>query len=842
MDWTYKGLDQRVSFVPSQAHYLKSSFSDPKPFNPATDLPETRLNRINEWEDESSEVTTGESTSTQPTPRHPCDVLAKHWDEVFEQYPFASHWGDYEFNSELKSSTCPLCMLFARAPMVAEAIGTRCFGVYTVNLLGERERLAADDYTPEHYVMGITVSVGNNPHPTRHLKGLSRRNHRRGTQGLLVPAIERGDEREYRSPYMARLIDPKQVDFGLLKKWITKCQTEHTDCQPPEKSTDQTRFTLTVVDCRSKSKAPLEQGERYLALSYRWGMPPECDDPWAVSEAPRTVRDAMDLTLKLGFRYLWVDRHCIDQNDEVKKARDVAIMDQIYENATLTIVAMAGSDDSYGLPGLGTEPVVSRNEPLRAGLAGHTLVSLNPDIITSVRESEWASRAWTFQEALLSKRCLLFTPDQVYFICRTTHWSEFLPNFPNIRATRESKTDSEFDPYSGSDPEVTLSNLFFFKGGHHDQAESELAKFVRDMNMYMKRMLGDQNDGLNAFRGILSRSSYWSYYGVPLVTRVGRELSETKKSEVNYEILPTLPGTISNSVRIILDKLARDRRLDKMIAATASAAPKKRLRRNLFGNTYYDYYTNDCLPGAGEPFHPSPTLAFLYGLGWAVQPHTTCHRRAPMPTWSWVSIYGGSIFFRNDPDDIKELRTDVYTMPSSDVKVWLSADRGLPPRWIEFDEKFQSSPTKLIPEHSPLMRIESRVGGIGDVKFRPSGWDSDYDSYATRPKVSVSIIAPVGAKVSEMYEVFLDCVEELPQHDPDEETTTWHDLGWKFVLISRASIYNPEPAYRDAWADWLPANSFLVIRPFGQYWKRVGLLRTNHKLYRYAERDTVVLA
>lgn len=92
-------------------------------------------------------------------------------------------------------------------------------------------------------------------------------------------------------------------------------------------------------------------------------------------------------------------------------------MDHIYENATLTIVAMAGSDDTYGLPGLGTQPVVSRNEPLQATFAGRTLVLLNPDILTSVKESEWSTRAWTFQEALLSKRCLLFTPHQVYFIC-----------------------------------------------------------------------------------------------------------------------------------------------------------------------------------------------------------------------------------------------------------------------------------------------------------------------------------------------------------------------------------------------------------------------------------------
>lgn len=359
-----------------------------------------------------------------------------------------------------------------------EWLRPRHLAVYTVNLLGERERLAAENYTPEHYVMGLTVSVGRHERSEKYLKGLSRRNHRHGTQGLPVPTIRQGDEREYRSPYMVRVINPKQTDFALLRQWISKCQTDHASCQQPEGSFDELGVTLTVVDCHSKSKVTLPQGERYLALScYRWGKPPECGDPEAVSTAPRIVRDAMALTFRLGFRYLWVDHHCIDQENEAKKAGELAIMDHIYENATLTIVAMAGSDDTYGLPGTGTEPIVSWNEPSQAVLAGHRLVSLSPDILTSVRESEWSTRAWTFQEALLSRRCLLFTPDQVYFICRTTYRSEFLPNFPDIKLRGGDGPVTEYNPYSGSDPEVSLVNLFYFETGGLESAQSELAQF-----------------------------------------------------------------------------------------------------------------------------------------------------------------------------------------------------------------------------------------------------------------------------------------------------------------------------------------------------------------------------
>ena len=41
-----------------------------------------------------------------------------------------------------------------------------------------------------------------------------------------------------------------------------------------------------------------------------------------------------------------------------------------------------------------------------------------------IRASTWNRRAWTFQERLLSKRCLIFTEGRVFFQCRSTTMSE----------------------------------------------------------------------------------------------------------------------------------------------------------------------------------------------------------------------------------------------------------------------------------------------------------------------------------------------------------------------------------------------------------------------------------
>ncbi|KAK5629695.1 hypothetical protein RRF57_005410 [Xylaria bambusicola] len=271
-----------------------------------------------------------------------------------------------------------------------------------------------------------------------------------------------------------------------------------------------------------------------------------------------------------------------------------------------------------------------------------------------------------------------------------------------------------------------------------------------------------------------------------------------------------------------------------MIAAAASTTPKQRKRTTIFGSTYYDEYTYDGLPGPGESFHTDPVLAFLHGLSWAVDPQTTCYRRSPMPTWSWVSVFGGSINFDCDQDGPKELRTDVWTILDSDVKVWLPLDKGLQWGWTPFGVEFQNSQKKVIPELSPFLKLESRVGDIGDVTLQPRDGESTYSF----DQVSVSI---AGLTKTKPYEIHIDCHEELPPH-PHSEVYIWDSLRWKFILINRTSIYNPESKWRHAWEDWQPMNVFLVIRPFGQYWERVRILKTKDKLYQNSQRESIVLA
>ena len=87
------------------------------------------------------------------------------------------------------------------------------------------------------------------------------------------------------------------------------------------------------------------------------------------------------MTNRLGYRYIWIDRYCVNQRDEQESADQVGKMDLIYQNAKLTIIAAIGDDPTHGLPGVGRR----RREPQQltacARIGRHFLISTDAHII-----------------------------------------------------------------------------------------------------------------------------------------------------------------------------------------------------------------------------------------------------------------------------------------------------------------------------------------------------------------------------------------------------------------------------------------------------------------------------
>ncbi|KAF1994912.1 HET-domain-containing protein [Amniculicola lignicola CBS 123094] len=236
-----------------------------------------------------------------------------------------------------------------------------------------------------------------------------------------ISRMSEGDLRNQRSRYLPRLLDPARIEYSILKGWLTYCGEHHTlSCA---KKTPKLPQSFTVIDCVQDTTDVLPEGQEFIALSYVWG-PPGLNE----EQVPLTVQDAKKVTVELGFRYLWVDRYCISSEASVKHEQ-IMNMDLVYQCAYATIVAVVGEDPSFGLPGVSTrrrteQPHIRIRNGSDTSASPNVLVSTLTDPGLSINQSKWATRAWTYQECLLSRRRIFFTSEQVYFECQSMHCRE----------------------------------------------------------------------------------------------------------------------------------------------------------------------------------------------------------------------------------------------------------------------------------------------------------------------------------------------------------------------------------------------------------------------------------
>lgn len=153
----------------------------------------------------------------------------------------------------------------------------------------------------------------------------------------------------------------------------------------------------------------------------------------------------MLLVSRLGYRY--VDALCIVQDSDVSWQHNTHDMHPIYSNTLFTICAADGKGANTDLLALG--PVAwlgaaaaakEADEDAEADAAApdsETLVGeCNPGVClmatqlleSVVNDLEWKSRAWTFQERVLLRRCLIFANGYVYFQCHTMGISQDIPD------------------------------------------------------------------------------------------------------------------------------------------------------------------------------------------------------------------------------------------------------------------------------------------------------------------------------------------------------------------------------------------------------------------------------
>ncbi len=289
-----------------------------------------------------------------------------------------------------------------------------------------------------------------------------------------------------------RPLDSQHVDFGALQALLDRCTHQHSTCTPSGYEELNNVFLIDVNE-RKLVRFPTN-GCSYVALSYVWGdfKPPRFQYGTLPPRTAKTIDDAMLVVQGLGLRYLWTDMICINQADRVHLSAQIGIMNAIYSGAHATIVAIAGENADTGLPGMSSAK--SRHKQHQSIFGANRLLSIGPALNDQLLESRWLTRAWIVQEAILSRRCFVWSDFQVHFICNGMQSSEVADHLDRGDERPFLRGISSFH-----NPFLSLPPI--------REIEERYRLFDSVFANYMERDITSQADRLKAVAGLMNQFS-----------------------------------------------------------------------------------------------------------------------------------------------------------------------------------------------------------------------------------------------------------------------------------------------------------------------------------------------
>ncbi|PSN72120.1 HET-domain-containing protein [Corynespora cassiicola Philippines] len=247
------------------------------------------------------------------------------------------------------------------------------------------------------------------------------------------------------------------ANIKYLQDWMAKnlpdTSSTRSDYEPSRLIDLGSTDSLRVVETSAIPTADM----KFAALSYVWGLNQtftllkttrtELMASFGLHQLPKTIQDAIIVTRCIGLRYIWVDAICIFQDSPADKTIELPKMRHIYKNAAVSIIAAISStategflhhitSDSYLIEPV--EATILEDQSLGSEL---TLVVSYPSYYQRWRDPIH-TRAWTFQELLLSDRAIVFSYRGVDVLNRNSN-----PEPSSIEAGREAQLPSL--PFSG---------------------------------------------------------------------------------------------------------------------------------------------------------------------------------------------------------------------------------------------------------------------------------------------------------------------------------------------------------------------------------------------------------
>ncbi|PQE28368.1 hypothetical protein CJF30_00008090 [Rutstroemia sp. NJR-2017a BBW] len=232
----------------------------------------------------------------------------------------------------------------------------------------------------------------------------------------------------------------------LVKSWLDACIFRHQACTTPIVSKLPTR----VIDVGTRDgaeptlfvSAP-EFKSSYIALSYCWGsggkrfvLTKEMSEIpnliLPMESLPNTLRDAVKITRRLGFRFLWIGALCIIQegdNGEDFQCESVT-MHKVYGDATLTLAAAASGNsqvswecDSIIINSNGSlNPLTNHNKDSPGMYSDYVVRTQGPSGDVRLSETETYMAYWRKSIKFYSMRMFTNDSDKLRAISGCSQW------------------------------------------------------------------------------------------------------------------------------------------------------------------------------------------------------------------------------------------------------------------------------------------------------------------------------------------------------------------------------------------------------------------------------------
>jgi hypothetical protein len=217
----------------------------------------------------------------------------------------------------------------------------------------------------------------------------------------------------------------------LASKWIRDC-AKHGRCKDNDEQPLPTRI-LEIGGEGSQEvvlREPVNQRGRYICLSYCWGKDTfisttreniedhKKEIPFAM--LPPTFQDAIEVTRRLGVRYLWIDALCIVQDDRQDWEGESGKMADVYHNSFITIAATSADSPKTGCFS------ASPTSRLELGSVYAQLIHHFPNSPIDDGSSRFPllTRAWAYQERMLAPRVIHLGREELVWECFSIHHCE----------------------------------------------------------------------------------------------------------------------------------------------------------------------------------------------------------------------------------------------------------------------------------------------------------------------------------------------------------------------------------------------------------------------------------